>query len=329
MTAAMRAITFNSFGAIDVLRVESVVMPELTSNQVLIQTKNIGLGGVDVLIRKGKLEALLGTPPVPLGLEATGVVAAVGGNIKDFSIGQEVVTIMPPNGAYAEFIVGDAALTVALPQDIPAYDAAGMVNLTAAYLAIQHGGISNDTRTVMVHGASGGLGSAMGQMLRALYPDVHSLGTVRDISKKKFAMSQGFKEVISSNDFTDESYMSTSERPKVIFDPIGGELRRCSLRHLQPQGSLIALGNTTAEVDSMIPSQNIWLNGQRILGFNLGLYAMSNTQNVRQAMAAVLRLASDGSLSIKPTRVFAFDHVAEAHEYLESGHNIGCSVLQV
>ncbi|MEO7718075.1 MAG: NADPH:quinone reductase [Capsulimonas sp.] len=161
----MKAIRFYDYGGPEVLKYEDVPDPTPGPGQVLIRTHAIGVNPFETYIRAGNY----GPVPLPniLGVDAAGIVEAVGDGVTDFAPGQRVYVIGAP-GTYAELVLSDQAKTFPLPESLTfAQGAALGVPYGTAHRALFHRGKAQAGETVLIHGASGGVGTAAVQFARA------------------------------------------------------------------------------------------------------------------------------------------------------------------
>jgi NADPH2:quinone reductase len=162
----MKAIRIHQFGDPDVLKVEDVPVPAVAAGQVRVAVKSIGVNPVDTYIRAGKYgpRAFPFTP----GFDAAGVVEAVGDGVTNVKPGDRVYVSRTISGAYAEQTLVEAANVYPLPANIDFDGGAALgVPYGTAYRALHHRGRAMPAETVLVHGATGGVGIAAVQMARA------------------------------------------------------------------------------------------------------------------------------------------------------------------
>lgn len=162
----MKAIRVSEHGGPEVLKLEEIPEPEPGSGQVLIRVKAAGVNPVDTYIRAGAYGARA-LPYVP-GFDASGIVERVGEGTTRFQPGDRVYTSHTQTGAYAEFTVADETSVHPLPGKItPAHGAALGIPYATAYRALFHRARAKPGETVLVHGATGGVGLASVQFAKA------------------------------------------------------------------------------------------------------------------------------------------------------------------
>jgi NADPH:quinone reductase len=323
----MRAVTIPRFGDAAVLTLEDVPVPEPGPDQVAIDVTHAAVGLADVLMRRGELG---GTPPIVPGLEVAGTIRALGDQASGLRVGQPVVTLSRPTaGGYAEVTLADAAITLPLDAVSPAADPALAVavvpNATTALLALEEVAHLRAGETVLVHGATGALGSIVGQIARELGAG-EVIGTVRSPDRVQDAQRNGFHTVVESADFADALAQRDLDAIDVIVDPVGGPLRAESLKVLAPLGRLLAVGNASGTPDVPIGANELWLSNAGVLGFNVGGLLAGQPERGSAAARRALELVAAGRIAT-PQTTLPLDRAAEAHRRLEAGGLSGRAIL--
>ena len=163
----MKAIRIYEFGGPEVLRFEDTPDPAPGAGQVLVKVHAVGVNPVDTYIRSGAYGRERPLPYTPGG-DAAGVVEATGAGVTAFKVGDRVYTGLTVTGAYAEKTVADAGSVYALPENVAWAEAAGVnVPYATAYRALLQRAGGQAGETVLVHGASGGVGIAATQIARS------------------------------------------------------------------------------------------------------------------------------------------------------------------
>jgi NADPH2:quinone reductase len=190
----MKAIRIHEFGGPEVMKLEEV--PDLTAGpgQVVVNVKAVGVNPVDTYIRSGGYAV---KPPLPFtpGLDAAGTVAAVGEGGASVGVGERVYVAGTLSGAYAEQTLCEAAQVHHLPGRVTFAQGAGVnVPYATAYRALFHRAHGQPGETVLVHGASGGVGIAAVQMAHARGFTV--IGTAGTEKGRKLVLEQGAHHVV-------------------------------------------------------------------------------------------------------------------------------------
>lgn len=310
-------------------------LPDLqpAPGMLTIDVAYIGVGHVDVMLRRGEFGSLVPMPVVP-GLEVSGYVKAIGEGTEGFYVGQPVVSMtLMDLGGYASVAHVRPELTVPLDQLGGGLDmasaAAAVVNLTTAYMTIRNVISMQEGDNILVHAAVGGLGSFLGQVARHLGAG-KVLGTVGSVEKTKLAASLGYDELFLRSDFIEPIRKMTGLCGiDAVLDPVGGNMRTQSQELLRPMGQMVMLGNASGEGDVPQSSNEIWLLNKSLKGFNIGGYSQFASAEVGQAAKEALRLLASGKIRAEVLGVFPLEKASEAHELLEEKNTVGKLLLKV
>ena len=164
----MKAIRVHEFGGPEVLKLEEVPTPKPATGQVLVRVHAAGVNPYDTYMRAGTYAI---KPPLPYtpGSDAAGVVEAVGDGVKKVKAGDRVYTARTMTGAYAEYALALETQVHALPAKISFSQGAGIwVPYGTAYFALFHWAKARASETLLIHGASGGVGTAAVQIARSI-----------------------------------------------------------------------------------------------------------------------------------------------------------------
>lgn len=193
----MRAIRVQEFGGPEALQLEEVPDPQPGHGQVLIRAHAIGVNPVETYIRSGKYGKLPTLPYTP-GSDAAGVVEAIGEGVTGIQVGARVYIYGSVTGAYAEKILCEAAQVYPLPDRVSFAQGAGIgVPVGAAWRALFYRGQAQAGETVLIHGATGGVGLAAVQLARAAGLTV--IGTSGSEKGRQLALGQGAHYVAPHN----------------------------------------------------------------------------------------------------------------------------------
>ncbi len=189
----MRAIRVREFGSPEVLRLEEVATPQPGPDQVLVRMHAIGVNPVETYIRAGTYARLPELPYTP-GNDGAGVVEQVGADVNEFKAGDRVYTAGSVTGAYAEFALCKKEQVHPLPANVSFAQGAAMgTPYATAYRGLFQRADAKPGETVLVHGASGGVGTAAVQLARAR--GLRAFGTAGSDEGRKLVREQGADEV--------------------------------------------------------------------------------------------------------------------------------------
>ncbi len=320
-----KAIRFSETGGPEVLTFQDVEVGNPDEGQVRLRQTAIGLNYIDTYHRGGLYPLPL---PSGLGLEAAGIVEAVGPGVTHVKVGDRVAYAGGPPGAYAQSRVMPAAPLVKLPDGIADREAAAMMlqGMTAQFLLrrtykVQAG------ETVLFHAAAGGVGLIACQWLKALGATV--IGTVGTPEKAALAKAHGCDHTIL---YTEENFVERVREltggagVPVVYDSVGKDTWEGSLDCLQPRGLMVSFGNASGAV----PPFNI---GQ--LAAKGSLYVTRPTLmshiGKRDELEASARdlfdVVASGKVKIEVKQSYALADAAQAHRDLEGRKTTGSTIL--
>ena len=242
------AIRVHETGGADVLRYEEVEVAAPGPGEVKLRQTAIGLNFIDVYFRTGLYPAP-GKPFTP-GLEAAGVVEAVGDGVGDLKAGDRVAYASPPLGAYAAERLMPADKVVPVPDGVSDEQAAAMMlkGMTAWYLLRRTFKVENG-QTILFHAAAGGVGLIACQWAKALGADV--IGTVGSEEKAALASAHGCDHVIRydrENVAERVKEITGGKKVPVVYDGVGADTFEASLDSLAPLGMLVCFGQSSGAV---------------------------------------------------------------------------------
>ena len=323
-TTTMRAIVYRRFGSPDVLSLEEMPRPEPGKNDVLIRVEATTVGPPDCAARAAdpafaRLAYGLIKPKYPvLGGIAAGEIEAVGTNVTGFSRGDQVVgeTGMTM-GAHAEYVRVPHQGVVAKPDAVAHDEAVAVVDggLTALPFLRDHAGLRGG-QTILVNGASGGVGTAAVQLAKhfgAVVTGVCSTATV------ELVRSLGADEVV---DYTKDDFTRRRAAYDVIFDAVGkSSFSRC--RDALKSGGVYL--TTVPTVASGV--QTLWTSKFGSKKAVLGLTGLRPAGAKATDMSWLLGLAAAGELTPVIDRRFPLEQTAEVHRYVDTGRKKGAVVI--
>jgi NADPH2:quinone reductase len=236
-------IIVTHYGGPDALRVVEEERPEPKAGEVRVRVQAAGVSLPDIMAREGIHPE---TPRVPFtpGWDLVGVVDGLGAGISGIEPGQ-IVAAMPIHGAYAEFICVRRRELVPVPAGLDPAEAVSLIlNYITAYQMMHRSAKVRPGQRVLIHGAAGGVGSALLQLGHLAGLGMYGTCSARGAS----AVSDlgGIPIDYRHQDFVGEIRRLTSEGVDAVFDPIGGAHTWHSRQALRPGGRVVAYGNTTS-----------------------------------------------------------------------------------
>lgn len=328
--ATMRAVRLNEVGPPENLKVVDIRVPEVGPDDVLIKTSLSGLLYADTAIRRGIYFTPTQLPYVP-GRDVAGTVAAVGANVTDYSVGDRVMALIVEGGCCAEYVLASCCPTlrdgqeifpadiVKLPHETAFADALPyLINFRLAHLLFHSSSKVPDGSTVLIHGASGGMGSMLTQLARAAHCTI--IATCRTESEEAFCHRLGADSVIrvGENDYVARVMELTSHKGvHFSFNGVGGESLNRDVDVVMPFGEIQAYGYVGGKTkfDTFRIAKSLALKTFAVEDF-LG------TPMMEAATAAMFDWLRNGVL-IAADPILPFEKVAEAHQLLEEGTVFG------
>ena len=327
-TFPSRAICIEQYGGPEQLKLVNVTVGEPGPGEIRIRHHAVGLNFIDVYQRSGLYPLPL---PVQLGMEAAGMIEAVGEGVTHLQVGDRAAYASMPPGSYCERRVMPAKCVCKLPDAISFETGAAMMlkGLTAQYLLkrTQPQGGLNPGDFVLFHAAAGGVGLIACQWARAM--GLQLIGTAGSDAKCALAKEHGAAFVIN---YTTEDFLARvkeitgGQGVKVVYDSIGKDTWDKSLDCLAPFGLMASFGNASGPVAPFAPG---------LLGAKGSLYVTRQTlfthiatRESTQAMADELfEMVSSGKVSIRIDQRYPLEQVQQAHRDLEARKTTGCTIL--
>jgi NADPH:quinone reductase len=236
-------IVVTHYGGPDALQVIEEECPEPKPGEVRVRVLAAGVSLPDIMAREGIHPE---TPPVPFtpGWDLVGVVDRLGPGISGIESGQTVAS-MPIHGAYAEFVCLPQRELVPVPPGLDAGEAVSLVlNYVTAYQMLHRSAHVKRGQRVLIHGAAGGVGSALLQLGRLAGLEMY--GTCSERSAPAVSGLGGVPIDYRNQDYVKETHRLTGEGVDAVFDPIGGAHLWHSREALRPGGRVVGYGNTTS-----------------------------------------------------------------------------------
>jgi len=282
----MKAIRVDEFGGPENLRCQEVEDPKPGLGQVVVRIRAVGVNPVDAYMRAGTYPRKPALPYTP-GTDGAGVVEAVGEGARRFQVGDRVYTAGSLSGTYAELALCDEHSVFALPANASFAQGAAMhVPYATAYRGLFHRAQARPGEVVLVHGATGGVGTAAVQLARAA--GLRVIGTAGTDRGKKLALAEGAHEVLDhkSPAHFDQALMLTGGRGfDVILELLANVNLARDLTILAPKGRVVVIGNRgTIEIN---PRDAMMRDGS-ILGMSLWNATPDDLFSIHSALIAGL-----------------------------------------
>ena len=300
----MKAILCKELGTADKLVLADIDSPVVGDDEVLVDIKAAALNFPDTLIIQGKYQF---RPPMPFvpGGEASGVVAAVGKNVKSTQIGDRVIALTT-FGAFAEKLVVNKHLLIPIGEDMDFVTAAGFgITYGTSYLALkQRAGLASG-ESLLVLGAAGGVGTTAVQLGKALGARVIAAASSKE--KLDIARDMGADELIdysvqdlkqSVKDLTDGAGVN------VVYDPVGGDFSEAALRACAWNGRYLVVGFAAGDIPK-IPLNLALLKHLNIQGVFWGSWAQKHPRESQENYRELFEMYHAGKIKPLVSQTFA------------------------
>ena len=322
----MRAVEFQEYGGPEVLRIVQTAVPEPGPGQVTIDAFWAGVNFADVKARtEGYRVASL---PYRPGLEVSGRIRAVGERVEGLRVGQEVAALVD-DGGYAEVVLAPAARVFPLPDQLDLRTAATLpIVLPTAHALVHEVGRLRAGESVLVHGAAGGIGTAVGQLARAAGADA-VYGVASSDAKADYALKHGYDEVFPPDTFdTDVRRVTGGRGVDLVLDPVGGDSLRRGLEALAVFGRLVSYGNAGGAEPWRVGQGELRASGRSIADFSVLALAQSAPDALRALTERALRTVCNGAVSLPVTAEFPLSDAAGAHQLIGGRTSTGKLLLR-
>lgn len=323
---SMRVIEIVEPGGPSVLKSSVRSIPKPKRNEVLIKISYAGINRPDVLQRSGSYLPPPGASDLP-GLEASGIISAIGKNVTNWEVGDEVCALLP-GGGYAEYAVTQASHCLPVPTGMSLKQAAALPEtlFTVWSNVFQRGGLKPNEK-FLVHGGSSGIGTMAVQLANLFGSEVYAtagseakcsaceeLGAIRAINYNK----KDFLEVIKSIGGV-----------HLILDMVGGAYIEKNIKALVDDGRLVQI--------AFLKGAKVELNFAQIMTRRLTVTGstlrpqsdLSKSQIASELLEKIWPLLSTGRINPVINSVFDLNDVSSAHRLMESSKHIGKIVLKV
>jgi NADPH:quinone reductase-like Zn-dependent oxidoreductase len=321
----MKAITRTTYGSAESLTFDEVPMPEVMDSDVLVRVEASSVNPLDWHFVRGepyllRMNAGFRRPKNPeLGVDVAGTVTAVGANVTRFEIGDDVFGLA--RGAFAEYAAADEKRLASKPDALTFESAASLpcAGITALIAVRDKGGVRSGM-SVLVNGASGGVGSYAVQIAKSLGAEVTGVCSTRNVELVK---SIGADEVI---DYSRDDFARQRRRYDVVVDTIGNRSLRDLRRALKPRGTLVVAGGGSGK----------WFRPMALL-LKAVVVGPFVRQQLRYFMAVVTTedletlstLVTSGDVVPLIDRTYSLSETPAALGYLEQGHARGKVIITV
>ena len=296
--------------------------------QVRVAVRAAGVNYADSLMATGRYQV---KPPVPFspGLEAAGDVIEVGSGVSRLKVGDRVLGLTSWGG-YAEELISEEHRFLVIPEDMDYVTAAGFsLTYGTSHLGLDYRARLKAGETLVVHGAGGGVGLTAVEVGKLMGARV--IATAGAPEKLELARSRGADEIINyrEEDIRERILDLTDGRgADVVYDPVGGDVFKASLRSMAFEGRILVIGFAGGEVPQ-IPANHLLVKNVDVIGFFWGAYKVHNRDRLVKSIYQLVDWWKEGRLKPHVSKTFPLSDAQQAIEYLLARKSTGKVVIKV
>lgn len=322
----MKALLCKQWGPPEALVFEDAPDLEPGDNEAIVRMQAAGVNFPDTLIIQNKYQFKPELPFSPGG-ECAGVVAKVGAQVKNVKVGDKVIAFTG-HGAFAEQVRADARAVVPIPDGVDFPVAAAFVmTYGTSYHALKDRGALKAGETLLVLGASGGVGLAAIEIGKALGAKV--IAAASTPAKLEVCRLHGADETINyaTEDLKERvKALTAGKGVNVVYDPVGGAYTEAALRSTGWRGRLLVIGFANGEIPK-IPANLTLLKGSSLVGVFWGDYARREPMNLMMDLRTLFGWLKEGKLKPHISATYPLARGAEAIRHLMDRHATGKVVV--
>ncbi|MDB9517358.1 thioester reductase domain-containing protein [Roseofilum reptotaenium CS-1145] len=321
------------YGVIDNLSWQPMQRRLPEANEVEIEVAAVGLNFRDVLNALGLLQdyyaehlGITSSKQLTFGLECTGIISAVGAEVSQWQVGDEVITNMVHDG-FSSFTITLAEYLIPKPKPMSFSEAATLpVTFSTAYYALEKLAKIQPGERVLIHAAAGGVGQAAVQIAQRAGAEIFATASP---PKWEFLKSLGIKHIMNSRtlDFADQVMELTGGGGvDIVLNSLNGEYIPKNLEILAPQGRFVEIGKIGIWGEQQVKEKRPDIS---YFPFDLGEVFQQQPKVVTQLSEEVIHRSNQGELVALPHKVFASTQITEAFRYMQQAKNIGKVVVEM
>ena len=321
----MKAVVCTKLGDPNLLEIKEIEKPKPNKNEVLIDVQAAGVNFPDALMVQGKYQIVM-EPPFTPGNEVCGYIEDSGDDV-DIENGTKVIAL-PPIGGFSEYVCVDKNLVIPVSEKVDSMAGASLpINYGTCYYALKRRANIKEGETLLVLGASGGIGTATIQLAKIM--GVKTICAVGSNEKAEYVKSLGADEIIRYDQIDLKETVKDLTNGKgvdVVMDPVGGNITEQALRATAWNGRLLVVGFTDGNIPK-IPLNLTLVKGVSIVGVWWGRWTTTSPEETAEDFSELLSFIEKGELDIKPKNVHTIEETPLALENFLSRKNIGKTVI--
>jgi len=321
----MKAVVCTKIGDPNLLEIKDIETPKPSKNEVLVKVQAAGVNFPDALMVQGKYQIVM-DPPFTPGNEVCGYVEETGDNV-DLKIGTKVIAL-PPIGGFSEYVSVDKNLVIPVSEKVDSMAGASLpINYGTCYYALKRRANIQKNESLLVLGASGGIGTATIQLAKIM--GVKTICAVGSDEKAEYVKSLGADEIIRYDQVELKETVKELTDGKgvdVVMDPVGGDVTEQALRATAWNGRLLVIGFTDGNIPK-IPLNLTLVKGVSIVGVWWGRWTTTSPKETAEDFKELIEFIEKDELVIRPKNIHPIEETSLALENFLSRKNIGKTVI--
>ena len=322
----MKSIVCTKLGEPSLLEIKELPKPSISDDEVLIKVEAAGVNFPDALLVQGKYQIVL-DPPFTPGNEVCGPIEEKGKNV-ELPIGSKVIGL-PPVGGFAEFVSLNKNLVIPVNNEVDSLAGASLpINYGTTYYALKRRANAKKEETLLILGASGGIGTASIQLAKVM--GLKTICAVGSDEKESYVKSLGADQVIryDQQDLKETAKSLTDGKGvDIVMDPVGGDVSEQALRATGFNGRHLVIGFANGSIPKI--SLNLTLvKGVSIVGVWWGRWTNTSPNETAEDFGELISYVNENKLNIVPKNVFNLEETSLALENFLERKNIGKTVIK-
>lgn len=322
----MKALLCTELGDPELLNVSEVDIPNLGDDEVLVKVEAAGVNFPDALLVQGKYQIVIDPPFIP-GNEICGVVESAGSNVS-IPTGTKVIGL-PPIGGFAEYVSINKNLIIPVNSDFDVLSGASLpINYGTSYYALKRRAKAVSGETVLILGASGGIGTASIQLSKIM--GLNTICAVGSEEKEAYVRNLGADEVIryDKEDLKESAKSLTNGNGvDIVIDPVGGDATEQALRATAFNGRLLVIGFANGQIPKI--SLNLTLvKGVSIVGVWWGRWTNTSPKETAEDFGELVGFVNSNQLEIEPKNIYTLEEASKALSNFLQRKNVGKTVIK-
>jgi NADPH2:quinone reductase len=322
----LKALLCTELGDPELLNVSEVDIPNLGDDEVLVKVEAAGVNFPDALLVQGKYQIVIDPPFIP-GNEICGVVESAGSNVS-IPTGTKVIGL-PPIGGFAEYVSINKNLIIPVNSDFDVLSGASLpINYGTSYYALKRRAKAVSGETVLILGASGGIGSASIQLSKIM--GLNTICAVGSEEKEAYVRNLGADEVIryDKEDLKESAKSLTNGNGvDIVIDPVGGDATEQALRATAFNGRLLVIGFANGQIPKI--SLNLTLvKGVSIVGVWWGRWTNTSPKETAEDFEELVGFVNSNQLEIEPKNIYTLEEASKALSNFLQRKNVGKTVIK-